>query len=124
MSDDNPSSVLLVDDEKLNVKMLTRSLERFGYTVHTAFSGEEALPLLDNNKVDILITDYNMPGGMNGVELIERVKTKFPELPCVVLTGNIDDNVERAINDMGVGYIGKPAMAKKVDQEIKGILCK
>ena len=89
--------ILLVDDDPGLLRLLSIRLEAEGYAVSTASSGEEALPALRNNPVDLLITDLRMEG-INGMELFEQVRHYFPGLPVIMLTaqGTIPEAVAAA----------------------------
>ncbi len=84
--------ILVVEDND-DVRELAESmLVMAGYDVLSAPSGERALGLLESGEqADLLFTDVIMPGGMNGLELIERVHAKLPGLPVLVTTGYMDE---------------------------------
>lgn len=90
----NPSDivVLFVDDEADILSSLTRFLRREPYKKLYAESAGKALELLASNNVSILISDFNMPD-MNGLELMKRVKTLYPEIVSLIISG--DNNVEQ-----------------------------
>ena len=100
--------ILYVDDEHQNLVSFKAWFRRF-YQVHTAKSGEEALELLRNEEVEVIITDQRMPY-MTGVELLERVLVEFPKPIRMVLTGYSDLNaIIQAINKGKIYYyITKP----------------
>lgn len=79
--------ILAVDDEPLMGKMIARVLRPAGHQVVTATSGEEALDRLRSDKFDVLISDIGMGPGMNGWDLVERVRRLWPDLRVVVATG-------------------------------------
>lgn len=80
-------TTLVVDDEPLMVRALTRVLARAGLGVHTAQNGEEALHLLTRQPVDVVLCDVRMPV-MDGPTMLARLRERFPEAPPVVfLTG-------------------------------------
>lgn len=81
--------VLLVDDELLNLEVLAAILEDDGYSVHLAGSAAEALRQLDGLELDVILTDQRMPV-MTGVELLERVHERRPDIAGIVLTGYTD----------------------------------
>lgn len=90
--------LLLVDDEPLNLKILKVFLED-RYQVFTAASGEEALRLLGQVPIDVVISDQRMPG-MTGVELLRRLRALRPDVAGIVLTAHADQlTVESAINE-------------------------
>jgi PAS domain S-box-containing protein len=84
--------VLVVEDND-DVRELAESvLEMAGYAVLSAASGEQALALLrEGARVDLLFTDVIMPGGMNGLQLVDEARSLFPRLPVLVTTGYMDE---------------------------------
>jgi DNA-binding NtrC family response regulator len=103
-----PYKIMIVDDEAANLRLLER-LFRNDYEVTTAESGEEALRLLDQHEVALLITDQRMPG-MTGVELVKRTATVRPRMVRIILTGYTDvETLVEAINSGHVyKYVTKP----------------
>jgi PAS domain S-box-containing protein len=85
--------VILVVDDSEDVRELAAShLQSLGYRVMVAPSGEDALTLLDQHAaVDLLLTDILMPGGMNGLQLVEQVRERMPDLPVLIATAYIED---------------------------------
>ena len=80
--------ILVVDDERFNTQLVRRALlPRKTYRVIEAQSGEEALSLLTNDQVDLLIVDYRMPG-MTGVEFIEKVRASGLKIPAIMSTAS------------------------------------
>ncbi len=104
---DNPK-ILAVDDQQIFLLLLENHLREAGFTPLTASVGQEALAILEQQAVDLLISDLMMPG-MDGLELIEQVHTRHPGLPIIVLTGH--GSVESAVEAMRRGaydYLEKP----------------
>ncbi len=101
-------SVLIVDDEKNYPPILSAVLEEEGFECLTANSGPEALDILNSADMDLVVTDMKMPG-MDGIELLERIKAKDPDLPVIMMTAH--GTVEKAVEAMQKGaynYILKP----------------
>ena len=84
----HPRRLLCVDDHQGLLSILRDLLETFGYSVLTASSGREAIKLLDENCMDLVIVDYEMPD-MNGSALAEAIKDATPELPVLMFSGCI-----------------------------------
>lgn len=82
-------TLLIVDDEVAIQRALKRSFFDYPYIIHTASSALEALDLLENNHIDLVLTDYKMPG-MNGVEFLTLVKNKYPGIIRTMISGYID----------------------------------
>ena len=107
--------LLVIDDEKTLLKLFVNRLERMSYQVFSAASGPEALDILRDQEVDVLITDFRMPE-MDGCEIITRALQLYPLLQSVVVTGYSD--VKSAINAMGAGafnYLQKPIDFAELD---------
>lgn len=81
--------VLLVDDEDHVRETTADMLTEFGYQVVEATSGEAALALLEQQQVDMIVTDHLM-GGMTGTALIDHVRAKSPDMPVLVISGYAD----------------------------------
>lgn len=79
-------SILVVDDEPVIRTVLGRSLQREGIRVTTAENGVEALEKIRDGCFDIVISDILMPL-MDGLELLVQVKTEYPDLPVILITG-------------------------------------
>jgi len=105
--------ILLVDDEENTRTALSIALSREGYHVLTASDGDEGISVLDNNFVDILITDMKMPR-MSGMELLQYTKKNHPHVMVIMITGHASlETAITAIKDGAFDYITKPI---KVDE--------
>ncbi|CAB1368231.1 sigma 54-interacting transcriptional regulator [Denitratisoma oestradiolicum] len=104
----NPARLLLVDDDKDLLRLLTIRLEAAGYAVSAADSGERAMALLAVERPQVVITDMRMPG-MDGTALFEAIHREYPTLPVIMLTahGTIPDAVEATRRGL-FGYLTKP----------------
>lgn len=101
-------TVLIVDDEKNYPLILSAVLEEEGFETLTANSGEEALAILKDSDIDLILTDMKMPA-MDGIELLDRIKSVDPDLPVIMMTAY--GTVEKAVEAMQKGaynYILKP----------------
>ena len=101
-------TILIVDDEKNYTLILGAVLEEEGFETLTANSGNDALQILKSADVDLVITDMKMPG-MDGIQLLESIKEKDPDLPVIMMTAY--GTVEKAVEAMQKGaynYILKP----------------
>ena len=102
--------IMLVDDEPMVTQALSSFLElETEYEVITCDSGNEALERLSPGPVDVVVSDFLMPG-MTGLELLAEVGRRDPEIPRLMLTGYADkENAIRAINEVGLfQYLEKP----------------
>ncbi|MBA3011682.1 MAG: response regulator [Proteobacteria bacterium] len=104
-----PAKVLIVDDEKDFVEMFSLRLTAQGEKVSTAFSGKEALTLLGQVPIDVVILDIRMPG-MDGIDTLKQIKKQYPIVEVILLTGH--GSTETAVEGMKLGafdYLMKPA---------------
>ncbi|MFQ5608495.1 MAG: response regulator [Candidatus Zixiibacteriota bacterium] len=101
-------SILVVDDEPVVREVLSRSLTREGIRVVTAHDGAEALEKLQGTTVHAVITDFMMPK-MDGMELLVQIKSKYPEIPVIMITGNsVRFSGKQALEAGAEDYITKP----------------
>lgn len=102
---------MVVDDDPLSALVIVSMLTDAGFDVQTADCAEDYLCryAASNGRVDVLITDINMPGGMSGFDLLDHMRMIDPSLSVVVMTAEDEyDNVCRALELGAQGYIGKP----------------
>jgi len=111
-------NVLYVDDERINLELLEMSFRK-EFKVYKSISAANALDVLKENTIDVIITDLKMPG-MDGIEFIRVVKKQFPEMNCILLTGYYEP---RLVNDPEVQamlfkYVLKPFKKLELSQLI------
>ena len=106
------TQILVVEDDADLREALSETLESAGYAVSNAGDGREALSFLENGKVDLVVTDIQMPY-MDGHALLKKIKEKMPELPVMLMTayGSIQQAVD-AMRDGAVDYMVKPFEAE------------
>jgi CheY-like chemotaxis protein len=83
---------LVVDDDALVCKVLTSIVGKVRCDCDSALSAEEALGLIEKNRYDVILTDYRMPG-MNGIELIRKIRVISPHSIVILITSCMDDEV-------------------------------
>ena len=102
------SKLLLIDDEEAIVRVLSISLKSDGYDVVGAYSGEEGLKVFQRESPDVVLVDIKMPG-MDGLEVLKRVKNINPDTEVIIITGHGD--MSSAIEALQLGasdFINKP----------------
>ncbi|RJP59166.1 MAG: sigma-54-dependent Fis family transcriptional regulator [Candidatus Auribacter fodinae] len=116
------NSILIVDDEKNTREGIARFLRLKDFNCHMAGTGKEALELLQNNAVDIVLTDLRMPA-MGGMDLINALQQNYPEIKIVVLTayGSVETAVE-AVKRGADDFLTKPINLDKLYITISKII--
>jgi anti-anti-sigma factor len=100
--------ILVIDDERPTLKMFTLFLDAFGYDVVTAESGEQGLEAFRTHRPGIVLTDIKMPG-MDGIEVLRRIKEMDPGTEVIVITGHGDMELAlRALHLDAADFINKP----------------
>ena len=100
--------ILVVEDNEDVRELAEAMLAAADYDVVSAPSGEEALALLERQSVDLVFTDVIMPGGMNGLQLIEKVHEARPGMPVLVTTGYMDELPARGAQGQALEVLAKP----------------
>jgi DNA-binding NtrC family response regulator len=115
-------SILIIDDEDPQRNILKGYLEKKGYKIYSASSGNEGINLVHNNLIDIVLSDYKMPD-KTGLEVLEEVKKINPEVSFVILTAY--GTIENAVKAMALGafnYILKPIDLAELDLTMERII--
>jgi two-component system, chemotaxis family, chemotaxis protein CheY len=121
------SDVLVVDDSAAIRKILQRVLRQTGMainTIHEAGNGEEALAVLKEHKVHLILSDINMPK-MDGLQLLASLKANsdWAQVPVVMITTEGGETkVAEAVKLGAAGYVRKPFTADQIKEKLAGIL--
>jgi len=121
------SDVLVVDDSAAIRKILTRVLRQTGMaiqTIHEAGDGQEALTLMAQHRIDLVLSDINMPK-MDGLQLLASLKTspQWRNIPVVMITTEGGETkVAEAVRLGAAGYVRKPFTADQIKEKLVGIL--
>ncbi len=107
VSKTEPIRVLLVEDEYLISEWVAESLSEQGFAVCTATTGMDALRCLAAARVDILFTDINLAGGMDGTMLARRARELLPDLPVVYASGRVNI-LDPQVRVPGSTFVPKP----------------
>jgi len=118
---DDKISILVADDEKMMLQLLSMSLQRLGYHVVTAENGLEAIELFDRHHFDLVLLDVLMPG-MDGFSACAEIR-KRSDIPVVMLTAlSRPDDIVRGLEIGADNYIVKPFTFKEVEAKLRAIL--
>jgi len=111
--------VLLVDDEEEFVKSLSERLQMRELKPGTAYNGEQALQVVQDEVPDVMILDLKMPG-IDGLEVLRRVKKAYPSVQVIILTGHGTEKDEEQAKKLGAfAYLQKPADLDTLVQTVK-----
>jgi DNA-binding NtrC family response regulator len=113
VSEIQPIRVLLVEDEFLISEWVAESLTEQGFAVRTVSNAADALRHLQSAPVDVLFTDVNLPGGMDGAALACRARELLPDLPVVYASGRVN-MLGSALRVPGSIFVAKPYIPAQV----------
>lgn len=106
---ETPLRILLVDDEKEFVHTLSERLRMRQFTSEIVYNGQEALDFTDAEDTQVMVLDLKMPG-IDGVEVLKRIKQTKPEIEVIILTGHGTEADKKTCLDLGAfAYLQKPA---------------
>lgn len=113
--------ILIVDDEHEFLELMSNRLQKRGFTVSTAANGEAALELIGQRSFDAMVLDVKMPG-IDGIEVLRRVKEMRPGMPVLLLTGHA--SIEAAMTGVesgAVDYLLKPVPINDLIMRLRDI---
>lgn len=115
--------VLCVDDEPNVLRSYQRALRKENFELLIASSGLEALKLLKQYPIQVVVTDFRM-AGMNGIELLQEVRKQNPQIRCAILSGYADEKVvQEALKLKQITrYLLKPIENQSLKNEIRELL--
>lgn len=96
-------TILVVEDDQIQRKQIARALMSSGYPVAVAATGEEAIEILADEDIAIVLTDRRMPG-MDGLKLLEQVREKYPKMPVALITAYPGEDEDTDID----AFLSKP----------------
>jgi len=114
--------ILIVDDNPNMSSLLSEMLEVFDYASTRAADGSEALGELEKGDFSMVITDMRMPN-MSGMELVQKVKDRYPKLPVVLISGYSVGELESQTGHLKPdGFLGKPLMMSDIEKLLNTLL--
>lgn len=118
-----PARVLVVDDDRVMLDALARGLRKAGYEVLEATSGEQALQVAIEERLDLAILDMRMPG-MSGLELASALREQAP-VPMLFASVHGDESIVRSAAELGaLGYLIKPIDASQIVPAVESALAR
>lgn len=115
------NKILIVEDDVVFCKMLTRFLSKNGYQVLDAQNAATAYQLLKDQQIDLAILDYRLPDA-NGLEIFKSIKKHQPDTKAILITRFSDESLKKEADDAGIdGYIGKPLDPNELLVQIRSL---
>jgi DNA-binding NtrC family response regulator len=116
-----PTKLLLVDDEEDFIAALAERLRIRNYKAALATSGEAAMLTIQEERPDIVVLDLKMPG-MGGMRTLKEIKTKYPSIDVIMVTGSVDSKVGESVLQAGAtDHMVKPFDIKRLIDKIEDI---
>ena len=121
MNTNDTMSLLLVDDEEDIREVLGLSLQDLGYTIYLAKNGEEALKIFDEKQPPVVLTDIKMEG-MDGIDLLRKIKQDSPETEVIMITGHGDTDLAiKSLKYEATDFITKPINDDALEVALKRV---
>ncbi|RJP18004.1 MAG: response regulator [Candidatus Abyssobacteria bacterium SURF_5] len=116
----NSINLLIVDDEKRFLSTAKRLLDKRGMDTTICSNGPDALKILEECSIDVVLLDIKMPGGIDGMELLRRIRQERPDIEVILLTGHV--SVESAVEGLKLGafdYLLKPLTISEIQAKVE-----
>ena len=125
MSSKFKPSILVIDDEISICESLQGVLEDEGYTVQTALSGEEGVRILAGEHIDLVFLDILMPGGMDGIETLKRIRQMSPDTKIIMISGHGTFDLALEAGQLGASdFLGKPLSLDNILAKVETLSAK
>lgn len=114
--------ILIVEDNRVNQVVLKKLIEKFGYEVRTAMNGEQALEVLDRDKISLILMDCQMPvmDGFEATRVIRNKNWNYAQVPIIAVTANVSAEDEAHCYAVGMNdFVKKPFDKKIIEQKIQ-----
>jgi DNA-binding NtrC family response regulator len=106
--------LLIVDDEEIFLEATAKALKRRAIEAHTATNGVDAMQMLRQHPIDVVVLDVKMPG-LDGVDVLTKIKTKYPLIEVIMLTGHA--SIDLAVKGLKLGafdFLTKPCSIENI----------
>ncbi|MEK4078912.1 response regulator [Solibacillus sp. FSL W7-1472] len=114
--------ILIVDDQQGIRMLLNEVFKKEGFTTYLAANGFDAIKIAQENELDCVLLDMKIPG-MDGLEILARLKEEHPELPVMMMTAYVEQHMMDTANELGVlKYFTKPFNIFEVRDEVNKLV--
>lgn len=117
-------TILVIDDDAMNLRMAEFILTKNHYAVRKADSGQKGIDILKTEAVDLTLLDIEMPV-MNGIETLEKIRAekKIQKSRVMILTASVSDEIREKADALGAaGYIRKPFLPAELQAQVEAVL--
>ena len=111
--------ILFVEDDAVSRRSIANFLRLSGYEVHEAENGEAALKLLSTMQFDVVISDLNLPGKLNGIDILDALKTITRRIKAILITGRGSEEIKSKANSLGALYLEKPVQLQELETALE-----
>ena len=110
--------ILFVEDDAVSRRSIAHFIRLLGYEVHEAENGEAALSLLATMQFDVVITDLNLPGKLNGIDILNALKA-VDHIEAILITGRGSEEIKSKANALGADYLEKPVQLRELENTLE-----
>ena len=111
--------ILFVEDDAVSRRSIAHFLRLSGYEVHEAESGEAALRLFATMQFDVVISDLNLPGKLNGIDILAALKTITGKIRAILITGRGSEEIKSKADSLGAAYLEKPVQLQELETALQ-----
>jgi two-component system, OmpR family, response regulator len=111
--------ILFVEDDGPSRRNIARFLRLSGYEVYEAEDGQAALSLLASMQFDVVISDFNLPGQLDGIDILDAAKTSARQIFALLITAYSSDDIKRRVDSLGALYFEKPLRLQELERTIE-----
>jgi DNA-binding response OmpR family regulator len=111
--------ILFVEDDAVSRRSIANFLRLSGYEVHEAENGEAALELLSTMQFDVVISDLNLPGKLNGIDILDALKRVTRNIKAILITGRGSEEIKSKGNSLGALYLEKPVQLQELETALE-----
>jgi CheY-like chemotaxis protein len=112
------TKIMLIDDERDILTLIAKRLKALGYETNEVLSGEKALEIIKNDKPDIVVLDYMMPG-LDGIETLRQIRKIDRKLPVIMMTAYPDQKSIEGSSKLGIiAYVPKLSMFESLEKSL------
>ena len=111
--------ILFVEDDAVSRRSITNFLRLSGYEVHEAENGEAALSLSATMRFDVVISDLNLPGKLNGIDILDALKAIHHNIDAILITGRGSEEIKSKANSLGADYLEKPVQLRELESTVR-----